>query len=136
MKKDHSDKIKKLTAIAELTKTHFVIVGILSVVFMLGGGVLAAIVTGLTGYEEIIRIVISIFLFGITITSLFADLYCAAHIGIAIIRRISGTMKLRHFISTIVAYGLALLIPLIVGFSAAMYGVRYLVDPTIVNSVA
>jgi len=135
MGKDYSHKIKKLYVIAERARKFYLITGIFSVTFMLLGGIIAAIVAGVTDYDGIIRFVIAAFFFGIAVTTLFADLYCALLIWVAVIRRIAGTMQLRRCISTIIGWGFALSIPLCVGFFAIKLGISYLVDPTILNSI-
>ena len=135
MGKNYSHKIEKLTVIAERAKKFYIITGIFSVTFMLWGGIIAAIVAGVTDYDGIIRFVIAAFFFGLAVTTLFADLLCVLHIWIAVIQRIAGTMQFRCCISTIIGYSFALSIPLFVGFFAIKLGISYLVDPTILNSI-
>ena len=135
MKKDYSHKITKLTVIAELTKKFYIITGIFSVAFMLLGGIIAAIVVGITGYNNIIRFVIAAFSFGIAIAALFADLHLIVDIWIAVLKRISGEIELRCFISAITSGGLILLIPLTVGFFAIKIGISYLLDPSMISSI-
>ena len=135
MGKDYSHKIEKLTVIAERAKKFYIITGIFSVTFMLLGSIIAAIVAGVTDYDGIIRFVIAAFFFGVAVAALFADLLCVAHIWIAVIQWIAGTIQLRCCISTIIGYCFALSILLCVGFFAIKLGISYLVDPTILNSI-
>lgn len=110
-------QIKKLNVLADKTKTAFCIVGFLSLAFLFLGGILGDIVSGVIGYkEQVLRIVIAIFLFGIAISSFIAGLHCAAHIWIAILKRMSRMMQLRPFISEMYAYCIGLAISLGVGF--------------------
>ena len=133
MEKDYSLKIKKLNALAELLKRTFVIAGALSFAIIPLGGIVAGIVAGLTGYEGIKRLVIPTFLFCVAITTLFGDLVCAIYIWVEVLEHISGEMKLRYCISGVIGYGIGLSIFLGVGFSAIKWGIKYLVDPAIVN---
>jgi len=135
MKKDYSQIRKKLTNIAEQTPRLFVIAGFSSFAIFLLGAITSVIVSSITGNPHCTRFAISIFLFCIAATSLIADLHCIANIWIAIIRLITKKMKVRFFVSEIFAYCLGLSITLGVGFYTTMYGIKYLIDPTILKNI-
>lgn len=135
MKKDYSAKIEKLTKIGEQTIAFFGVIGLVSVAFMLLGSIIATIVAGISGHNYLVRIVISISLFGIAVSSLFADLHCIAYIWITVLQQIEGIVKLRYCVSTIVGYCFALAILLCVGFFTVKLGITYLIDPKILNSI-
>ena len=65
-----------------------------------------------------------------------ADVHFIANIWIAIIRLMTKKMKVRFFISEVIAYCLVLSITLGVGFYTTMYGIKYLIDPTILKNIA
>ena len=74
MKKDYSQKIKKMIFIHNRAKMLFFNTGVLCFAWMLFGGIIAAIVAGITGYNDIIRFVIAAFFFGIAIFSFIINI--------------------------------------------------------------
>lgn len=135
MKKDYSHIKKKLTNIADQTLRLFVIAGFSSFAIFLLGIIISVIVSSITGNPHWTRFAISTFLFCIAATSLIADMHFVANIWIAIIRLMTKKIKIRFFISEIFAYCLVLSITLGVGFYATMYGIKYLIDPTILKNI-
>ena len=132
MEDNHSAKIEKLGKTGNRARTAFIGCVIAVFVIMLGGGFIVAIIGGIVGHKEWIRVVVAISGFAGAIAAFSIGLVFIMHFWINAIELKSQLITLREAISGFFAYGFAFLFAIFCGCAIVWYwAIPYLIDPEV-----